>query len=171
LDTTIFYFLNSFAGRYSILDKIGIFFAEYLLYLFPLILLWIWFSQKNLRKNIYLALVSVVVGRLIVVEILKRLIDRPRPYEVLANIHQILADNEKGMAFPSGHAVVYFALAFSFYGTKWFWPLVILATLGSISRIFVGVHYPLDVLASVIIAAVVVLFLRPFSLKSKKNSF
>jgi undecaprenyl-diphosphatase len=167
METNIFYFINGFAGRNFYLDKVGIFFAEYFLYVLPLILLFIWIYRKSLRPYVYLVVAATVIGRLIFVEILKRLVDRPRPYEVLTNIHQILVDNERGMAFPSGHTVVYFVVAFSFYGTKWFWPLVVLATLGSIARIFVGVHYPLDVLASVLIAGFFVLLLRPLIVKNR----
>jgi membrane-associated phospholipid phosphatase len=51
--------------------------------------------------------------------------------------------------------VILFAIAFSFYGTKYFYPLLVLAALGSFARIFIGVHYPSDVVVSIFIAGIV----------------
>jgi undecaprenyl-diphosphatase len=103
---------------------------------------------------------SALIARGIIVEILKRVFDHPRPYEIVTNIHQLLVDNERGMSFPSGHAVIYFSFAFGFWGTEYFWPFFILAIIGSLSRVFVGVHFPGDILASVVIAAICVWLAR-----------
>ncbi|MGE5392668.1 MAG: phosphatase PAP2 family protein [Candidatus Saccharibacteria bacterium] len=154
MDYTIFHAINGLAGRSHLLDQIGIFFAEYFLYVLVVLVAALWFN-KSLRSRVYLAAVNSVVARLVIVEIIKRIADRPRPYEVI-QVNKLIIDNERGNSFPSGHTVFFFAIAFSFYGTKWFWPLVILAAIGSVARVFVGVHYPADVVVSVILAAVTV---------------
>jgi len=159
MDHQIFSAINGLAGKWPWLDITARFFGgdDFLcLFIFLVAVLWLW---KKYRINIYLALGSVFVARGIVTEILKRIINRPRPYEVL-QVHKLIIDFERGVSFPSGHATVYFALAFSFWGTKYFWPFFVLALLGSAARVFVGVHYPLDILAGAIIGLATALILR-----------
>lgn len=135
-------------------DAIGVFLAEYLLYLLAFGIAALWFFSKSLRARVYLAGINSVLARLVVVESIKRLADRPRPYEVI-DVRKLIIDNETGNSFPSGHTVLFFAIAFSFYGTRLFWPLVVIAVLGSVARVFVGVHYPADVAASIAIAGLI----------------
>jgi undecaprenyl-diphosphatase len=161
MNEKIFLIINGLAGKSHFLDALGIFFAEKFLYVFALIVVVLWL-QKSLRYYVYLTIASAFVSRIIIVEAIKRIINHPRPYEVVSNIHQLLADSEHGMSFPSGHTVIFFSFAFGFYGTKYFWPFLILATLGSLARIFVGVHFPADIAASIIIAAIVVAVGRRF---------
>ena len=155
MNEQLFHAINNLAGKSHVLDVLGVFFADKFLYIFALIILGLWFS-KRLRPYVYLTLGSTLIARGVIVEIMKRLINHPRPYEVVGNLHQLMADNEHGMSFPSGHAVIFFSFAFGFWGTEYFWPFLIMATLGSLARVFVGVHFPADILASFFIAGLVV---------------
>jgi undecaprenyl-diphosphatase len=168
MDYQIFLAINSLAGKNQVLDFLGIFFGVWLIYLFGLFVFLMLFERRYTKFAI-LALISSVVSRLLIVELIKHLVNRPRPYEVLS-VHQLLPDSERGLSFSSGHAVILFSIAFSFYGTKWFYPLLILATVGSIARVFIGVHFPLDVLGSFIIAGVCVVILRNSRLVFPKHN-
>lgn len=160
MDHQIFLAINGLVGKSAILDKIGVFVGgDYFLYAFALVVGLLWFS-KPLRKKVYLALGSGAIAY-VIASLVKHLVYRPRPFEVL-NVHQLIVDNERGNSFPSGHATFYFALAFAFWGTEFFWPFLALAVLGSLGRVFVGVHYPLDILAGAIIGTITVLALRRF---------
>ncbi len=157
----LFYAINNLAGRWPVLDKIGIFFADYFVYVSAVLLLLLWFNKKN-RGYVELAFASAFFTRVVIVELIKRIFNRPRPEELLPNVHTFNI-HEYGYSFPSGHAVIYFSLAMAFWGTKYFWPFFVLAILGALSRIFVGVHFPIDILASFIIAWLTVwLFRRLF---------
>lgn len=74
--------------------------------------------------------------------ILKPLIARPRPTNLLSDF-----------SFPSGHATIAFAMAvvLSAYEPKFRWLFYALAVCISFSRIYIGVHYPLDVLSGALL--------------------
>jgi membrane-associated phospholipid phosphatase len=80
---------------------------------------------------------------------LKALADTPRPLEVLgpAQVH-VLLEPLRLHAFPSGHSAS--AAALATWGLVRFgrraWPLLVLAILGGVSRIYVGAHWTFDVL-------------------------
>jgi undecaprenyl-diphosphatase len=159
MNQSLFLTINGFAGHWHWLDVAGIFFAEKFLYVFALLVVLLWLS-KRLRPYVYMAIASAFLSRIVIVEVIKRIVNHPRPYEIVSNIHPLLSDAEHGMSFPSGHTVIYFSFAFAFWGTEYFWPFLVLATLGSVARVYVGVHFPVDIVASVIIAAIVAWLVR-----------
>lgn len=65
-------------------------------------------------------------------------------------------------SFPSGHATVGFACAtvLALAVPRLRWPLFMLAALIAFSRVYVGVHYPLDVLAGALLGVVLGLAVR-----------
>ncbi|WP_064496475.1 phosphatase PAP2 family protein [Methanocaldococcus jannaschii] len=83
---------------------------------------------------------------------LKYLVNEPRPYLVLDNVH-LLCNEGNEPSFPSGHTTLAFTLATSllFYSKKLGILFLSWAIIVAYSRVYVGVHYPLDVLAGMII--------------------
>ena len=160
MDHQLFLAINGLAGKLHLLDVIGKFIgSDYFLYAFVLLVVLLWF-KRGMHKRVYLALGSTVIAYAIT-GLIKHLVFRPRPFEVL-KVHQLIIDTERGNSFPSGHSTVYFALAAAFWGTEYFWPFLTFAVLGAVGRVFVGVHYPLDVLAGAAVGSVTVLLLRKF---------
>ena len=104
------------------------------------------------RKHFFAAFASGAISNFLLNEIVKLAVNRPRPYEVLP-VHNLLGTHEFGAAFYSGHTAIMFSFAFSFYKTKYFWPFVVWALVCSFARVFVGVHYPLDIIAGIAVAA------------------
>jgi undecaprenyl-diphosphatase len=158
MDHQLFLAINGLVGKWPWFDKLGAFLGgDYFLYLVAVIIVLLWL-KKNFRQRVYLALASGLVGYGLA-GIIKHLVTRPRPFEVL-KVHQLIVDNERGVSFPSGHATVYFAFAFAFWGTEYFWPFLTAAVIGSVGRVLVGVHYPADVLVGAIVGALTVWGLR-----------
>ena len=112
LDTQIFFFLNSFAGRAPALDGAIVFFASYFPYLLVALLpILVFFSGYPTRKKLEIVLVaglSAVIARLGFVEFIRLFYHRPRPFSVL-EVNQLFGDS--AWSFPSGHASFFFALS------------------------------------------------------------
>ncbi|MDD3140911.1 MAG: phosphatase PAP2 family protein [Lachnospiraceae bacterium] len=109
-------------------------------------------SSKT-RKVGILALLSLGVGFLITNVCLKNLIARPRPFAEIEAL-TILIKAPHDFSFPSGHTCASFAVAgiyFKMLPKKYGLSAIILAVLIGFSRLYVGVHYPTDVLGGLII--------------------
>lgn len=117
-------------------------------------------------KRYYYAGIFLVVNKVVISSLnslIKTLVDRPRP----SHTHYVSAG---GYSFPSGHSASSFALYISiliislFIFKKLSSKLIIstlcilLVILIGYSRIFLGVHYPSDVLGGYLLAATVVTF-------------
>ncbi len=88
--------------------------------------------------------------------LLKHLVERTRPCHVLPDVH-LLAGCTRSFSLPSNHAANMFALAATAWLTlpAWRWVLVVLAGAVAYSRVYLGVHYPSDVLVGALWGVIV----------------
>jgi undecaprenyl-diphosphatase len=86
----------------------------------------------------------------------KALVDRPRPF-VRYPEPKLLVPRPHDASFPSGHAATSFAAAtiLSFAFPKAAPAFLVLAAAVAYSRVYVGVHYPLDVIQGAALGALV----------------
>jgi len=86
---------------------------------------------------------------------LKKLVNRPRPYETYTDIYPDM--RESGNSFPSGHTSLAFSTATGLLLTnnKWYYvaPAYVWAMGVGYARIYLGQHYPSDVIAGAITGA------------------
>lgn len=124
-----------------------------LAYVFLAAALPLWFrGHRGLALDYVVALVVVLV----VTEAIKFAVGRPRPFEVLADARHVvvpLALDVGDPAFPSGHASrAFFALTFLVRPLpRWRLPLLAFAGLTAVGRIYVGAHWPSDVLGGAVL--------------------
>jgi undecaprenyl-diphosphatase len=90
--------------------------------------------------------------------VLKRVVDRDRPHVLLSEAEPLLRWDASA-SFPSGHAATSAAGAviLAYLLGRWAWGLAVLAAAVAYSRVYIGVHYPVDVLVGAALGAAVAL--------------
>jgi undecaprenyl-diphosphatase len=100
-------------------------------------------------------LVGVAVGvtDLAVAALFKPWIDRLRPCFALADVHLLVPRQPRSPSFPSGHAANCFAAAtvLAMLGPGVARVAYLVAALVALSRVYLGVHYPLDIVAGALL--------------------
>jgi undecaprenyl-diphosphatase len=153
LDYALFRLVNGLAGHCLLLDRLAqLLVNDYFLpTLMSLLLLALWFGgfTDEERKRNQLVVLRAVISLLLANALLKMcnlVYFRPRPF----TYHDVnlLFYHPSDSSLPSNPAAVGFALAVAvwLYNRRTGGLLLVLATLFIISRVYCGVHYPLDVI-------------------------
>jgi undecaprenyl-diphosphatase len=153
IDLYFFHLINQFAGKWAFLDYLGMFFAQYFEYfLWLCLLIFLIVSFKKYWKMVAEALIAAVFTRFVLAEIIRRIWFRPRPFVALHFV-PLINQSPAEASFPSGHASFYFALStIVFYYNKKAGILFYIASfLIVIARVFVGIHWPSDILAGAVL--------------------
>ena len=103
------------------------------------------------RPPIFLTVAATAVTVSLINGGLKLLVQRDRPPAVILDPEPLMQVPTTS-SFPSGHAASSFACAYvlSRFAPRLRWFLYVLAALIAFSRVYVGVHYPIDVIAGAI---------------------
>ena len=166
IDILIFQKINQLAFKWYWLDFSAVFFAKYFEYfLLSYLLLFLVISFKKYWLMVFQAVMAGVLARFFIVEIIRYIFPKDRPFMLEQSdffVNSLLTHSPTN-AFPSGHAAFYFAVSMViFLYLKNQKPLLknwqgisifffVSSFLISISRVFVGVHWPGDILAGAII--------------------
>ncbi len=187
IDHEILYFIcNSF--RNSFLDPIMLFVTRLgdggMVWIFIAL---IFLLKKQTRIIGVSMLLSLLVGLIIGNMIMKPFFQRPRPFKTYSDIINMI--NQGGYSFPSGHSLSSFTAATSFYlcakyqnnimseirgyNTRLIFGklFLVLAALIAFSRLYVGVHYPTDVLCGSIIGIVIAVITVKIMIKKFPAAF
>lgn len=154
LDLKIFQLINQFAGKWHLIDTLMIAIAKFGPLLFAIPLLYLWFKEGNEDKRVAILSVISLAAALLINQIIGHIYFRPRPF-VFHDVN-LLLPKSPDPSFPSDHATFSFAIA----SLVWLWDkrigilTVALGFLVALSRVFVGTHYPFDVLGGTLIGSI-----------------
>lgn len=108
---------------------------------------------KSTRKAGVTALLALVVGFIFTNVLLKPMVQRTRPWLVVEGLTALIAEGDPH-SFPSGHTCAAFAAALAwrpYLSKRWGNTALVCAVLMGLSRLYVGVHFPTDVLAGALV--------------------
>jgi undecaprenyl-diphosphatase len=149
----LFQAINQNAGHHPFLDGLMVFVTKDALFIFALVLLLMWFFGKDQYKyTVVFAAITGAIG-LFINLIIGHIYYEPRPF-VTHHVY-LLIQHVKDASFPSDHTTGAFSLAFAVLWQKHRkigFGMLLFALLTGFSRIYVGHHYPFDVLGSIIVA-------------------
>ena len=119
--------------------------------------------RKTRRTGVGM-LLAMLMGLLLCNMTLKPLCHRPRPYDyqsdVFGKVIPLIIERQHDFSFPSGHTIASFeaAVVIALNNKKWGAAALVLAILIAFSRLYLYVHYPTDVLASVVLGSALAVF-------------
>ncbi len=126
----------------------------------------IWKGGQKGRLVVAMAVLIILITDQVSSGLIKPWVDRVRPSNALPDVH-LLVKRTFSNSFPSSHAANFFAGAvlLSWFYRKWLAICFGLAVLVSLSRPYVGVHYPSDILGGAVLGsgtALMVIYLTRF---------
>ena len=149
LDEAVFRAINQ-AGSNVALDDIMVLFTILgMSFVIVFICVPVWLKG---RRELAVDIVAAVILASLIAELIKLLVDRQRPFEILVDANTIISAS--GPSFPSAHASRAFAVAtlFLFSSSRRTGIVAFaIAALIAVSRVYLGVHWPSDVIAGALV--------------------
>jgi undecaprenyl-diphosphatase len=164
IDEKVFFWINGLAGRVAWIDDvIRILSCDvFVPVLFIIVLIAIWFAERDRearernQRGVLCALASMGIANLLVFILNPMLPDRVRPCDAFPDKVHLLFYHPTDPSFPSNAAAAAFAVAMGMwvYNRKLGYILLIPAVIISFGRIYIGVHYPMDIVGGIAVAIV-----------------
>lgn len=155
INTNIFSVINQYAGHHHTVDVVAVIIAEYLPFIFILAMIYLWLSA-NLEKMHsalyagYSAFVGVIINLVITLFYF-----HPRPF--MENIGTTLIQHAPETSFPSDHTTFMLSVATMLLfakSTRILGIILLIAGLfGGFSRVFCGIHFPVDIFGSLVVSS------------------
>jgi undecaprenyl-diphosphatase len=154
IDASLFYLLNHKVQNglldflMPILTNLDYWRIPFILVAISLLL----FGQKRGRVALLLLALGITLSDQVCNSLLKPLVGRVRPCNVLDDVH-LLVNCTRSFSFPSSHATNIFTgtILLSFVYPRLRAALIGVAILVAYSRVYVGVHYPFDIVAGAVL--------------------
>lgn len=150
-----FRLINDLGKQYTFLNPAIVAIAEYTLYAIIICMLLFGFSKNGRNRVMVICSIFTITFAELLGRLVGMLHSNQQPFAELAAVNKLI---EKAVdnSFPSDHTILVFSICVSFWLFKRGWSslLVLLAVLVGFSRIWVGVHYPGDVLVGAVLSII-----------------
>lgn len=154
LNKKIFFLIESLRGKVPGLDWLMIFVAEAVIYLLALLLIFLAFSSGGgIYYKVAVSIFFSVPASFLLILILHLFIKEKRPF--ISFRFKPLISFYKNLSFPSMHTTVMtiFLAANIYYATPLVVPILVSLIWVAFARIYIGVHYPVDILGGLVIGS------------------
>ncbi|HBV03520.1 MULTISPECIES: undecaprenyl-diphosphatase [Mammaliicoccus] len=155
INIELFRMFNDLGKEIIFLNPIMIFFAKYMKYFLLFGIIMYWFTRKRENRIMIISSMFAFVIAEVFGAIAGAIHSNNQPFVELNNVNQLIGhaiDN----SFPSDHAIEFFSICITFLlfkkNLRYVWLAI--AILVSFSRIWVGVHYPADILVGAILGII-----------------
>jgi undecaprenyl-diphosphatase len=171
LDKVILLWINQSAGQNGVVDKLAYDIADAQLLkggLFVAVYWWLWFDRKGeRRREVVVAMVAATITAVLSRVLQVGLPFHQRPLHTPGiGIHLPLAVDPETLntfsSFPSDHAMLFFALSVPLWNrSRWLGSAAMLwtALVICLPRVYLGYHYPSDVLAGAVLGILLMVVL------------
>ena len=151
----LFQKIHGLSGHNRILDDVMIFFTNDVFFVYAIALLAIWMIGNTTYKKSVLYAGGTGILALLGNYLITLVYYEPRPF-VTHHVH-LLVPHAADASFPSDHATGAFAISIAMWirHRRLGAPMIIFAFLTGLSRVWVGHHYPFDVVGSMIVSVIV----------------
>lgn len=159
LNRSLFLWINAIPTSPGWIISLAVFFARELIAIVPLLIvaLWLWGAEGHVGAQRMLVIKTAIalLCAVVISWCMGNLFPHPRPF-VIGLGHQYLQHSPDN-SFPSNHgtAIFTFALAFLFWHRRWSGAVLIIIGLAiAWSRVYLGVHWPMDMVGGFLVAAI-----------------
>lgn len=151
MNQALFFQIFNLSHKIFLLDQVMIFGAVFLIFITFLLTIILTVKGKSQEKIAFLLIILGVIVAEVLIFIIHLIYFKSRPFVIFPI--QPLVQHAADAAFPSGHTTIMavVAFAYTFAKSKWAPLFLILMLWVGFARIFVGVHYPLDILGGIIV--------------------
>lgn len=158
LDHELFLLINSASEANSIISFIAYLIAKYIIFAVPMGLAALWIAGSGATRRLALTLFVALIVSVLLSFAIGLIFPLQRPF--LIPLGHNLMEHRPSPSFPSNHALVIFSCAWTLFFMTHRWQAAIVATVGLFvawSRIYLGVHWPFDMMGAAIVAGIAAL--------------
>lgn len=159
---SFFLVLNGREGTPAWFVNTAIAVGDFLIYLVPVTLAWMWLSGGVSQRNLALKVFAVVMLAVGVNQLIALVWQHPRPF--MLGLGHAWIEHQADSSFPSDHVTVLsgVGLTLLFSGATALAGLMLAFTVAvAWARVFLGVHFPLDMVGAVIVSGMTLFLVSP----------